>query len=320
MSDSDKLTLKIASPFGDDLLLHGLEGTEEISGLFSFSLICHSPSPALKPDDIVGKDVGFSVLRQNGEWRDFHGIAAAFSPMHDRSGHPLYRLSVAPWLWRLTLSSDFRVYQDKDVKEILTDVFQRHGAADYDFSGLSASYAKREYCVQYNETAFNFVSRLMEDEGIFYWFKHEASRHVLMLGDSPSAYGTAGDASVAYMQDPKAGGGNDLFVAWNHKKTLSTGFFSATDYDYEKPDVKLEKKSGTVGDFPHMDTLEAYAFPAARIEPGAVQTVVDNNREMAIASAETVAGVGYCRTFSPGLIFTVENHPDEQRRKYQRWN
>ncbi len=314
MPETDRLTLKIDSAFGADFLLHGLDGTEEMSSLFSFTLSCHSKRTDLNADTIVGKGVCFSVLRQDSSWRDFHGLVAAFAPMDDGSGQPLYRLSIVPWLWCLTQSSDFRIYQDKDVKEILKDVFQRHGFTDHDFSGLSGSYAKREYCVQYNETAFNFVSRLMEDEGIFYWFKHESSRHVLMLGDSPEAYQKAGDASVAFDKDPQAGGGDDLLISWHHEQSLTTGFFSATDYDYAKPDLKLEKKSDSVGSFEHMDKLEAYDYPAMRIEPGAVQTVVKHDTEMAAALGERVSGGGCCRTFSPGLTFTLENHPDSGER------
>lgn len=307
---SDKLQLKITTPLGKDtLILHQMEGIEELSSPFFFTLQCHSAKSDITADALVGKEAGFSVRRQDGSWRDFHGIISTFAPVDDNSGQCLYRLRIVPWLWCLTLSSDCRVYQQKDIKEILADLFQRHGFSDYDFSGLTRTYEKREYCVQYNESAFNFASRLMEDEGVFYWFRHESARHVLVLGDSPSAYKSAADADLAFRKDPQSGGGDDLLTAWERESLLTTGFFSARDYNYEQPDCLLEGKSGKSAPFEKMDTFEAYRYPIARLDNNLLGTALEQNRDSAEAASVIVTGSGHARSFSPGATFTLTNHP-----------
>lgn len=302
----DKLTLKIESPFGADFLLHSLDGTEDMSGLFSFTLTCHDKRANLKPEKIIGEGVTFSVLRQNQEWRHFHGIVASFTPIDDGSGQPVYSLSVVPWLWCLTLTSDFRVYQDKDVKEILTDVFDRHSFPDFEFK-LSAPHPKREYCVQYNETAFNFVSRLLESEGIFYYFRHEEGQHVLVMGDSTDAYEAAADAEAAY----RTAGDADLLTGWTRTNSLTMESFTGTDYDYVNADVTLEKESDTFNRFDRARVLKAYSFPAFTVDPAAVQSLVDHDKEMSVVASETLNGGGCARSFSPGLTFTMKDHPDD---------
>lgn len=316
---SENLKMKISTPLGGDVLvLHQMEGTEELSDLFVFTLTCHSAQTWIDAESLVGKEIGFSVQRQDGSWRVFHGLTASFMPVDDGSGQPVYRLRVVPWLWCLTLTADCRVYQQMDVKEILADVFQRHGFNDYDFSGLSGTYEKREYCVQYNESAFNFISRLMEEEGIFYWFRHEASRHVLALGDSTAAYKPADDKSVAFRKDPQAGGGDDLLTSWERECSLATGCFSSRDYNYEQPDLTLEDKSGASGTLEKMDRFEAYFYPGKRLEAGQLSSVLGQCRDSAESSMVVATGTGFCRSFSPGLRFTVENHPDpsEEGRSY----
>src|SRR5208282_303386 len=87
----------------------------------------------------------------------------------------------------LTRTSDCRIFQEKSVPDILEEVFKGHGFNDYQLN-LSASHSQREYCVQYRETDFNFVSRLMEQEGIYYFFEHQEDKHTMVLADSISAH------------------------------------------------------------------------------------------------------------------------------------
>ncbi len=301
--------LHIETPLGkDELVLNEFIGTEKISELFSFILHCHSASESVNPYDLVGKEVDFSVQAHDGSWRAFHGLVTGFAPVADGSGQPHYRLRVAPRLWILTLSSDNRIHQDKDVKEILMDVFDRHGVL-YDVSGLSGTYEKREYCVQYKETAFNFVSRLMEDEGIFYWFKHEPGKHTLMLGDSVSAYQPAAEAEVAYRSDPQNASGEALLTAWEREHSFTAGNFVASDYDYNQPDVNLENTLAADDGCAQMDSLELYQFPAMRKTSAAVKASVENGRDAHLALTDVATGAGCCRGFSPGLFFTLGDAP-----------
>ncbi len=308
---SGPLVLRIESPLGGELVLNELEGTEEISRPFSFTLVCHSKNAALDPTAIVGKDVAFAVQSHDGTWRDFHGIAVGFTPLHDGSGQPLYRVRVAPWLWCLGLASDNRIYQDKDVKEILADLFERHGVSQdrYDFSNLSKTYEKREYCIQYGETSLNFVSRLLEDEGIFYWFAYESTKHVLMLGDSADAYQQAADAEVAYRNDPQNASGEALITAWEREHSFTSHKFTVSDHDYNEPTINLENSVALSGGCEPVQNLELYHFPAMRKTSDAAKARVESVKNAHVAATDVAVGEGCCRSFSPGSFFTLGDAP-----------
>ena len=121
----------------------------------------------------------------DGSDRYFHGIVARCSQTAHRGQFASYQVTLKPWLWLLSRTSDCRIFQSKTVPEIIKQVFRDLGFSDFE-DALTRSYREWEYCVQYRETSLDFVSRLMEQEGIYYYFRHEKSRHVLVLCD---AYG-----------------------------------------------------------------------------------------------------------------------------------
>src|SRR5262249_600253 len=142
----------------------------------------------LKPLDLVGQPVTWAVQVPDRGPRYFNGVVSRFSAggRGDR-GFRAYRAEVVPWLWFLTQTADCRIFQNQTVPEIVEALFAEYRFQDYKPS-LRRSYGKWDYCVQYRETAFAFVSRLLEHEGIFYFFLHENGKHTLVLGDSPTAY------------------------------------------------------------------------------------------------------------------------------------
>jgi type VI secretion system secreted protein VgrG len=151
----------------DTLLLVSFSGTEAVSELFSFRLDCISEDNAIDPKKIVGKNVTFSVmLADEKAKRYFNGNVSRFVQLPGEQGYSRYQLDVVPWLWYLTLSADCVAYQQKTVPEIVEEVFKELGFSDYELR-LNRSYRKWDYCVQYRETASNFVMRLLEQEGIF---------------------------------------------------------------------------------------------------------------------------------------------------------
>src|SRR5262249_31549842 len=140
-------------------------------------------------EEILGKTLTVKVGRAPSEPRHFHGYCSRFTAGSVRErGYRQYDLEIVPWLWFLLRMSDCRIFEDKKVPEIIEQVFKDAGFSDYDLSGIKGQHPKHEYCVQFRETDFNFVSRLMEEEGIFYFFKHEPGKHTLVLADQTSAY------------------------------------------------------------------------------------------------------------------------------------
>ena len=179
--------MEITTPLGKDLLFHRMNAREELGRLSEFEIDLLSPRNDIKFADILSKNVTVKLELANKSDRYFNGFVTRFSQIGMRGRYHLYHASVRPWLWFLTRTSDCRIFQKIKVPHILKQVFNDHKIADTKFE-LTGTYREWEYCVQYRETDFNFVSRLMEQEGIYYYFKHVDGRHTMVLTDSYSGH------------------------------------------------------------------------------------------------------------------------------------
>ena len=178
----------IDTPLGTDvLLLQGFTGREGISRLFRFDLDLASEKDSISFKDIIGQKVTIRVTLADNTPRYFNGFVSRFAQSGSDERFTHYQMEVVPWLWFLTRIADCRIFQEKTIPDIIEEVFKSCGFTDFKLS-LTATYDQREYCVQYRETDFNFVSRLMEQYGIFYFFEHENGKHTLVLADSESAH------------------------------------------------------------------------------------------------------------------------------------
>jgi len=181
----DGRLIAIETPLGKDkLLLTSLAGEETISRLFAYELEMLSPDHAISPESLIGRNVKVVITSEDGKTRPIHGMVAEFraGPLAGRELRQ-YSAHVVPWLWYLGHSTDCRIFQNLNVPDIIDQVFKTFGFTDYQLSVARGDYPKLEFCVQYRETALNFVSRLMEEVGIFYFFRHDKDRHVLMIAD-----------------------------------------------------------------------------------------------------------------------------------------
>src|ERR1017187_9119292 len=184
----DNRLISIDSPLGKDvLLLQCFTGREGISRLFSFHLDLASEKDSISFKDIIGQNVTIRVTLADNSPRYFNGFVSRFAQSGSDVRFTSYQMEVVPWLWFLTRIADCRIFQDKTIPSIIEEVFKIRGFKDYKLS-LTGTYDPREYCVQYRETDFNFVSRLMEQYGIFYFFEHENGKHTLVLADSASVH------------------------------------------------------------------------------------------------------------------------------------
>ena len=173
---------------------------------------------------IVGKNVTFGVKLADDTPRCFNGVVSRFvAGDEDRKGRRNYRAEVVPWLWFLTRTSDCRIFQNKTVAGHHRADLQGPGLHRLSSSRLKGSHPKREYCVQYRETDFNFVSRLMEEEGIFYFFKHEDGKHTLVLADQKGAYADCKESEVDYPRDAGSRAVKDHITRWEHRYEFRTG-------------------------------------------------------------------------------------------------
>ena len=189
--------LGLKTPLGDNqLLLTGFRGREAFSQLFAFELSMISDNVAIAANDIVGQNVTFSVKLADNSPRFFNGFVSRFGAGdEDDGGRRNYVATVVPWLWFLTRTTDCRIFQQKKVPDIIEQIFGDAGFSDYQLK-ISGNHPTREYCVQYRESDFDFVSRLMECEGIFYFFQHDDGKHTLIISDSKGDYVSCGESEV----------------------------------------------------------------------------------------------------------------------------
>ncbi len=300
--------IRISTPLGDDvLLLTAFSGKEEMSRLFRFQLEMIADKADIKPQDLVGKNVTFSIDWAEGKVRYFNGFVSRFAAGDEEQGRRNYRAEVVPWLWFLTRTADCRIFQNKKIEDIIKMIFDEAGFKDYKFN-LNLEHKQWEYCVQYRETDFNFVSRLMEQEGIFYFFKHENGKHTLIASDHKVAYYDGEEKTVDFPPNVGERAVKDHLTSWEHEYEFGTGKWAQTDYNFETPNTSLLTQTGSVSSMPGIDKYEVFDYPGeySKKNEGDLETRI--RMEEVEATFDVVAGSSFCKTFSPGAKFSVGVH------------
>ncbi len=303
--------LQIMTPLGEDALqVIGFSGEEELSRLFHFELDLISMNPQILPEEIVGHNITFSFEYAEDKFRYFNGYVVKFAggdvgPRERRS----YRATVVPWLWFLTQTTDCRIFQDKTVVEIIEQTFQELGFTEYDISHIKGTHPTREYCVQYRESDFEFVSRLMEEEGIFYFFNHSNGMHRLMMADDASIYADCEEAEVDYPTDELAT--RDVrahILSWEHAFEFRTGAWAHTDYNFKLPKTRLMVNEKTVMPFRNAKQFERYDYPGEYESKGIGTPLARIRMEELELEHNLVRGSSRCASFASGERFTVKRH------------
>lgn len=298
--------IKVESLGDDDLLLDSFTGVERISDPFHFSLRVLSSNADLNMQSLLTKAVVLSIALEDGSERQIHGNICRMKLMKVGGDNMAgYEIEMVAWLWFLTLFSDCRIFQNMTVPNIVQQVFQTRGFTDFKLA-LQGSYTTREYCVQYRETDFNFVSRLLEEEGIFYFFQHTEDKHIMVLADMTSSFVSCPDqpnnASVAYA--PATGGllEDDVIFALEEEYRVQTGTATLSDYDFTKPNSSLlttlkSSQPGEVYDYPGKYTTKDDGSNYAKIRLEELE-----------AGISTMRGDSNCMTLQSGYTFTLTGH------------
>ena len=307
-TQEDRLIAIDTSLGKDMLLLQGFTGREGVSRLFSFHLDLASEKDSISFKSIIGQSVTIRVALADNSPRYFNGFVSRFAQSGSDVRFTNYQMEVVPWLWFLTRIADCRIFQEKTIPNIIEEVFKSRGFKDYKLS-LTGKYGQREYCVQYRETDFNFVSRLMEQYGIFYFFEHQNGKHTLVLADSESVHQPCPKQStVHYNLNAGSRDVEDVVTGWQMEQELRTGKYSLTDYNFETPSANLFADEPTVVNVGGNSKFEIYDYPGEYLNRSQGKTLAGVRMQEEEASHLVVSGSSGCRAFSSGYKFTLEDH------------
>lgn len=314
MASKQPVTIKTPLAEGD-LLFRTMNGTEELGRPFVYELELLSPKEDIALDDVLGHEACVSLELPSGGKRFFHGYVTHFAQTGRRGDYAAYSVQLRPWLWFLTRTADCRIFQQKTVPDIIKAVFREHGFSDFKDS-LSGSYRTWEYCVQYRETDFNFVSRLMEQEGIYYYFKHEEGKHTLVLADSYGAHSALdGYAEIPYFP-PSSTVREEHVYDWHIAKSVQPGKYVLRAYDFRKPKANLEVNS-VVSRSHAQAEYEVFDYPGEYFERSEGDVYARARIEELQTEYERVRGVCDVRGVCTGGLFKLTEYPRrDQNREY----
>ncbi|MDH5197281.1 MAG: type VI secretion system tip protein VgrG, partial [Gemmatimonadota bacterium] len=298
----DKRPIRVQTALGkEELLLGEFAGNEGVSQLFSFTLDLLSENAAVDPASVLRKPATVTIELPGGGQRYINGTVNRFLQLGQLEGLTFYRAEIVPWLWFLSLSSDCKIFQNLSVTEIVEQVFKDLGYSDFAIR-CAGTYPKREYCVQYRETHLNFVSRLLEEEGIFYFFEHEDGKHTLVLADGPSAVQPCPGQSSARMATHTEAQPDDVIMRLEREHAVESGKVTLRDYDPLQPSLRLE---GTVTG---KGKEELYDYPGDFTAMGEGDRYARLRLEAHEARQQIVRGGGSCRGMQSGYRFDLKEH------------
>ncbi|MGE3164094.1 MAG: type VI secretion system Vgr family protein [Planctomycetota bacterium] len=307
--------ISVTTPLGgDELLFHRMTAYEELGRLYRFEVELLSEDPAIALDDLLGKP--FTVKLALGEAsRYFHGICTSFALIGMVGERFLYQALLQSRVWLLTRTANCFVYQDLDDMTgpgLVKEVLRRNGFTDLQ-DELTGSYRTIEYCVQYRETDFNFISRIMEQEGFYYFFTHEDGKETLVLADSVSSHAPVAEYETVPFFPPTQSQRRERehFHHWRLTGSVQTGAVALRDYDFERPRADMQVRGSVPREHSEADH-EFYDYPGEY-----VQSDPDGARYAQVRAEEHATNYqrleanGNVRGLAAGALFTLEGSPRE---------
>ena len=301
--------IAVDTPLGKDaLLLRSFTGHEGISQLFSFELDFLSEDSSIPFEKIIGQRISVTVRLQDDKERYFNGFVSRFVQTGTEKELSHYRATMVPWLWFLTRTADCRIFQDMTVPDIILKIFNDLGFKDVK-NDLQGSWDTLDYCVQYRETDFNFVSRLMEQYGICYFFEHEDKKHTLVLANSSSSHKPCPEQAVAHW-DPEGStpGEEDVVLSLQIEREFRTGKYALTDYNFETPSTSLMANVNTTQAAGGNDTFEFYDYPGEYEKKAQGEKIAKIRIEEEEAQYLVGRGTSLCRAFTSGYRFDLKDY------------
>lgn len=305
------------SPLGEKLVFYAMRGREALGQPYSYEVDVLSEDPNVELSALLGQPATVALERYEGGVRQFSGFVTHFSLIGGRGRHVQYRAVLRPWLWLLSYSRTSRIFHKKSVPKIIAQIFRERGFSDFSDSGLSGEYREWEYVVQYRESDLNFVSRLMEQEGIYYYFTHEKEKHTLVLADSPSSHQVAPEYEEGikyFVPVERERRDQEHIDGWVASKRLRSGSFSVGDFDFKKPSFFIFAQAFVKHEHPHSD-YEVFDFPGEVGNTGEAEREARIQLQEHHSEYETVEATGNPRGLGAGSLFPLTQFPREDQNK-----
>ena len=261
-------------------------------------------------EKIIGQRLPLELDAAEDKVRYFQGTCVSAEYLGSHLGSGYFRATVRPWLWFLTRCSDCRIFQDKSVIDIVKEVFRGRSFSDFK-DKTKRSYAKRDYCVQYRETDYAFISRLMEEEGIYFYFEHEKNKEVLVLADDTSAHKPIQDAREIdfFFREEEYRRSDDHIFEWRGGERVQSGKVTLQDYDFEKPKSDLKAVKVLAGPRHPHKSYELYDYPGRHRDPSTGEHHAKVRMEGLDSDRLRAHGAGNVRQLAAGSTFKLKKHP-----------
>jgi type VI secretion system secreted protein VgrG len=313
--------IALTSPLGDDLKFESMTASSGLSTLGEMQLQLLSEKPDLAPEKLLGKPVTVAVQLREGK-RFFNGYVSRFGLGRNKGRYFGYHATVRPWLWFLSRTTDCRIFTPENIADdggegpntvpnIVKKVFKDHGIADFEFK-LFRQYRPWTYCVQYRESDYNFVARLLEQEGIYWYFVHTDGKHKLMLVDSSSSHDPMpGYDTLPYFDNGAQVPPDTEYVSnWSCSREVKPGKTVLTSYDFERPSTSLKVDQAEPRSY-SMSDYEQFDFQGDYVQDTDGKQYAENRLDEAQARYERLAGDSNAHGVADGHLFKLSHHPSE---------
>jgi type VI secretion system secreted protein VgrG len=322
MADSlkqDQRIGRLTTPLGGDVLaLSSVYANEGLSELFEFHIDAVSTQGGLDFASALGAGPTIELKTQDDQKRYFHGVMTEARWSGTQEDLFFSQLVLRPWLWFPTRTSDCRIFPQMTPIDVIKQVFSDRGFSDFR-DATTGSPPTLEYCVQYRETDFNFVCRLMEEYGVYYFFEHSDGKHTLVLADGKSSHQPApGLSSVAYNPVDDAGRREMQYIeSWSLGRSAQSGVYVLEDYGYKKPSANLLAQAQNPGGYAH-DSMEIFDYPYNYVDTEGndliYQDVGEKFAKYRIEAVQSLdkrrSGTGVAASLFAGALVTLKRHPE----------
>ncbi len=316
-STTTYINVKVTPDPGFALVFDAMTATEALGRPFLYELQMSSIKAQGELMSLLGSSVTVSITLPDKSKRYFNGIVARVAYAGLRGGAFSYRIELRPWIWLLSRTQDCQIFQNMSAYAIISQIFQNAGFSDVqDKRQNQAGSTELEFCVQYRETAFDFVTRLMEQWGLYYFFQHADGKHTLVICDDPNSHASIGAAIPFQADQTELRAVEDHIWQWSSELMVMPGKFTYRDYNFTTPTADLETRSTLSGSHTY-GTLEVYDYPGPYDTTDNGQKLADVRMQDLNSRRQILYGTSNSRRLYTGCKFTLSKfYQDSENTEY----